>query len=61
VRLVVQFLVDHTSANEVHFLVLPENEASRRVAVGVGASERGHYTDRFGRTLVRHVLPLRSE
>jgi RimJ/RimL family protein N-acetyltransferase len=59
VRLVVRFLVEHTSATEIHFRIVPDNEASRRVALAVGAEHRDRVTDRFGRTLDRHVLTLR--
>jgi RimJ/RimL family protein N-acetyltransferase len=60
VRLVVQFLIEHTPASEAHFLVLPENEASRRVALAVGAREHSRSTDGFGRTMIRLVRALRS-
>jgi RimJ/RimL family protein N-acetyltransferase len=59
VQLVLRFLLDHTAATEAQFSILPDNDASRHVALAVGAREHSRSTDRFGRTLVRHVLPLR--
>jgi RimJ/RimL family protein N-acetyltransferase len=58
VRLVVQFLSDHTAAREAHLLVDSENEASSRVARAVGATAREQWQDEDGRTVVRHVLSL---
>lgn len=59
VRLVCRFLRDHTEAQEAHIVVDPRNTPSRRVALAVGAVERETFIDQHGRTMVRHVLPLR--
>jgi RimJ/RimL family protein N-acetyltransferase len=59
VRLVVRFLRDHTGASSAHIIVDPANAASLRVAKAVGARERERWVDEYGRTMVRHVLPVR--
>ena len=58
VRLVVQFVRDHTAAREAHIGVDHRNEASLRVAAAVGAREIGRYTDAEGHLMVRHVLAI---
>lgn len=58
VRLVARFLRDHTGAGSAHIIVDPENTASLRVAKAVGARESERWIDEYGRTMVRHVLPL---
>lgn len=60
-RLVLQFLRDHTGAREAHFLVDVENTPSLRVAHAVGARERERGVNAEGRTMVRHLLALRSK
>ena len=59
VRLVAEFLRDHTGARELHILVDAENVASLRVARAVGATERERWTDGTARTMVRHVRSVR--
>jgi RimJ/RimL family protein N-acetyltransferase len=59
VRLITRFLRDHTGAGSAHIIADAENTASLRVAKAVGATESGRWTDEYGRTMVRHVLPLR--
>ena len=58
VRLMTEFVRDHTGAREVHIVVHPGNEASLRVARAVGAVETERYVDHHGDTMVRHVLEL---
>lgn len=58
VRLVAEFLRDHTGAREMHVIVDAENEASLRVARAVGAVETERRRTEHGRILVRHVLPV---
>jgi RimJ/RimL family protein N-acetyltransferase len=60
VRLLLQFLRDHTGAREVHLVIDEENISSRRVAVAVGAFERERWVNERGRILIRHVLPVRE-
>jgi len=60
VRLLARFLRDHTGAGSAHIIVDPENTASLRVAKAVGAKESERWIDEYGRTMVRHVLPLRG-
>ena len=60
VRLVLQFLRDHTGARDAHIRVDAENAASLRVARAVGANERERAVNAEGRTMVRHVIALRS-
>jgi RimJ/RimL family protein N-acetyltransferase len=59
VRLLTRFLVDHTGAASAHIIVDARNEPSLRVARAVGATAAERWTDEYGRTMVRHVLPLR--
>jgi RimJ/RimL family protein N-acetyltransferase len=60
VRLLQQFLVDHTAAPHAHLLIDIDNVASLGVARAVGATERECWIDDRGRTMVRHVLDLRG-
>lgn len=57
-RLILQFITDHTGAREAHTLVDAENVASLRVAHAVGAVERDRHVNDQGRTMVRHVVAL---
>ena len=59
VRLVMQFVRDHTGAREIHIVVHPDNEPSLRVARAVGAVEIERYVDHHGDTMVRYVVSLR--
>jgi RimJ/RimL family protein N-acetyltransferase len=59
VRLVTRFLCDHTGAGSAHIIVDAANTASLRVAHAVGAVESERWIDEYGRTMVRHVRPLR--
>jgi len=58
VRLLAQFLRDHTGAREAHILVDADNVASLRVPQAVGAAAGERWVDDHGRTMVRHVLAL---
>lgn len=58
VRLLAQFLRDHTGAREAHILVDAENVASLRVTRSVGAATGEPEPADGGRTRVRHVLTL---
>ena len=60
VRLMTQFLRDHTGARTAHLLVDEENVASLRVARAVGASARERWVDDHGRTMIRFVVGLGS-
>lgn len=57
VRLMLEFLVDHTGCREAHIVIDSENAASLRVAAAVGASHVDHWTNKDGRIMLRHVLP----
>jgi RimJ/RimL family protein N-acetyltransferase len=59
VRLVTSFLCDHTGAGSAHIIVDAANTASLRVARAVGAEKADRWIDEHGRTMIRHVLPLR--
>lgn len=59
VRLISQFVRDHTGAREIHIGVDEGNEASLRVARAVGAVETERYVDTVGDTMIRHVISLR--
>lgn len=60
VRLLSQFLADHTGAREGHLVIDAGNAASLRVARSVGAVERERWTDEAGHTMIRHVGALRQ-
>jgi RimJ/RimL family protein N-acetyltransferase len=60
VLLLTRFLRDNTGAREAHIVVHPDNVASLRVAKAVGAEERERFTDHHGRSMVRHVMSLRT-
>ena len=60
VRLLCQFLIDHTSAREAHIVIDPENVASLRVARAVGAVEGEPFVDDRGQPRVRYIRPLRD-
>ena len=59
VRLVLQFLADHTGCREAHLIVDAENEASRRVATAIGARDVDRFVSDSGRLMVRHVIQIR--
>ena len=61
VRLAVQFLQEHTTADEAHILVDSENVASLRVATSVGAVPTERWVNEQGRTMIRHVLAVERE
>lgn len=58
VRLILDFVTEHTGAREAHILVEIGNEASFRVARAVRALEVGRHVDEEGHTMVRHVISL---
>jgi len=59
VRLITRFLGEHTGAAEAHVIVDEQNAASLRVARAVGAAETERFRNEHGRTMIRHVLPVR--
>jgi hypothetical protein len=59
VRLITQFLRDHTGAESAHIVVDARNAASLRVASAVQAAETERWRDQHDRTMIRHILPLR--
>ncbi len=59
VRLVIQFLRDHTGAQSAHIVVDAQNTASLRVARAVGAQESERWVNEHGRTMIRHVRAVR--
>jgi RimJ/RimL family protein N-acetyltransferase len=59
VRLITHFLRDHTGAGSAHIVVEVGNTPSLRVARAVAATETERWHDEHGRTMIRHVLPLR--
>ena len=59
VRLVMQFLRDHTGAHTAHIVVDARNTASLRVPPAVRAVESERWQDKYGRTMIRHVADLR--
>jgi RimJ/RimL family protein N-acetyltransferase len=60
VRLVHEFLRDHTGATKAYIIVDAENTASIRVARAVGATQAGSWRNEHGRTMIRHVVTLRQ-
>jgi RimJ/RimL family protein N-acetyltransferase len=60
VRLVGEFLRERTDAQTAHLLVDVENVDSLRVARAVGAIEVDRFVNEYGKTLVRHVMELRT-
>jgi RimJ/RimL family protein N-acetyltransferase len=60
VRLIFDFVREHTGAREAHIGVDADNEASLRVARAVGAAERRRWVNERGRTMVQHVFDLRA-
>lgn len=58
VRLVMQFLLEHTGARYAHIIVDAENVDSLHVAVAVGATQTEQWVSDKGRTMIRHVAKL---
>lgn len=58
VRMVCEFLRNHTATRRAHLVIDRDNEASLRVARSVGAATAGSFADGHGSTRVRHVLDL---
>lgn len=58
VRLVMQFLREHTGARDAHIIVDAENIDSLHVAVAVGAEPTEQWVSDKGRTMIRHVANL---
>ena len=58
VGLVCEFLRRETSATTAYIVVEAGNLASRGVARSVGARELDSFVDDYGRSMIRHVLPL---
>lgn len=59
VRLLLQFLAEHTGARVASIGVDERNEASLRVARAVGGREVSRHVDTRGATIVRHEVALR--
>ena len=59
VRLVMQFLREHTGARTAHIIVDARNTASLRVPPAVRAIESERWQDEHGRTMIRHVADIR--
>ena len=59
IGLVCEFLRQETAATEANLAVELDNAPSLGVVRAVGASEVSRYVDQHGRTMIRHVLPLR--
>ena len=60
VRLIMQFLREHTGASEAHIIVDAENVDSLRVALAVGATPTQQWVNDTGRTMIRHLAALRT-
>jgi RimJ/RimL family protein N-acetyltransferase len=58
VRLLMEFLRDHTGARQAHLITDVDNTPSRRVAAAVGAVEGDAWVDELGHQMLRHVLPV---
>ena len=58
VRLVMQFLGDHTAALRFHLIVDADDRASRRVAAAVGARPTERWVTGGGHTMIRHERTL---
>lgn len=58
VRLLTQFLADHTGARLAHLVVDEGNVASSRVAAAVGARATERWSTHAGRVMIRHVMPI---
>ncbi len=59
-RLIMQFLREHTGAREVHIIVDAENVDSLHVARAVGARPTEQWVDDRGHTMIRHLATLRE-
>ncbi len=60
VRLVMQFLREHTGAREAHIIVDAENIDSLHVALAVGARPTQQSVNDRGHTMIRHLATLRE-
>jgi len=58
VRLIAQFLAEHTGARTLHIITDQDNTASLRVAGAAGALPRERWTDDLGHTMIRHTLEI---
>lgn len=58
VRLITQFLAEHTGARTAHIITDQDNTASLRVARSVRAMPRERWTDDRGHTMIRHTLEI---
>jgi len=58
VRLIAQFLAEHTGARTAHIITDQDNTASLRVASAVGAVPRERWTDDLGHTMIRHTFEI---
>lgn len=60
VRLLMQFLSEHTGAQHAHIIVDAENIDSLHVAMAVGGRPTERWVNDEGRTMIRHVATLRE-
>ncbi len=58
VRLLFQFLIEHTATRAAHFVIDPSNVASLRVAAAVGAIDADRFVDGTGKQWARYVHTL---
>ncbi|MEO6125243.1 MAG: GNAT family N-acetyltransferase [Ilumatobacteraceae bacterium] len=58
VRLIEQFLRDHTGCREAYLVIDQRNTNSLRVAHSLGALPDKRWTDNLGHTFIRHVIPI---
>lgn len=61
VRLVLEFLRDHTGARTADIITEDANTPSRRVATAVGGAVVEHWTTDDGRTMIRHRLDVHDQ
>lgn len=58
VRLVLQFLADHTATRRAHLVIDRDNASSHRVARSVATDEPEIFLDERGRVMVRYFLAV---
>ena len=58
VRLVLQFLADHTATTRAHLIINRDNTPSLRVARSLGATPTATFVNEHGRPMIRHVVEV---
>jgi RimJ/RimL family protein N-acetyltransferase len=58
VRLILQFLADHTATRRAHLLIDEENTASLRVAHTLDVTKLERFVNERGRVMNRHVMDI---